>query len=243
MQKQKNIKLILSLGIIITIIGLLDFFKNSDNGLSVNKRKFTLDQQTVITDVNLTSITQKNILSYDNKTWVVNNKYEVDPNMRDVFFSVLSQLEIRKKVSNSRNDSIADIIKKQGVQVVISNNQYVVKEYYIWGDSELQKSFLMNEQGKCFVVHIPGYRSYVAGIFEVPENDWRSRRVFTALFTNLNSLEINYPEEEIEFNYKNNFFEISGMRADSAQLITSLENLLFYKLISIWSLSNTLIIN
>ena len=226
MQKQKNIRLLILLGVLLTAIAIIPMLKNQ-NGLPVDKKSFTLDQQTVITDVNLTSAQTNNKLSYINGAWQVNNKYELDPNMRDVFFSVLSQLEIRKSIAQSQSDSILNLIKTKGIEVTILNNSEVVKHYFIWGDADTQVSFLMDDNGNGYVVHIPGYRSFVAGIFEVPESDWRSRRSFTAQFLNLNSLKIEYPTETLEFKYKDSFFEIVGINADSTQLITSLENLLF----------------
>ena len=227
MQKQKNIRLLIILGAIATLISVAQLLLQKDDGLSVDKKQFTLNQQTVITDVILNSKSSTNKLSYINGSWQVNSKYELDQNMRDVFFSVLSQLEIRRVISASQNDSIVNLAKKEGTHVSILNNQDTVKSYQILGDNDSQTSYLVDNEGIAFSIHIPGYRSYVAGIFEVPEADWRSRRVFSALFTNLNILEISYPKESIEFRYKNSFFEIVDADADSTQLIGALENLLF----------------
>ncbi len=227
MQKQKNTRLILALCAVLILISLLPYLDTKSEGLSIDKKQFTLNQQTVITDVILKSESSTNTLSYINGKWLVNNKFELDPNMRDVFFSVLSQLEIRRQVAQSQNDSITNLIKIHGVEVSVLNNQESIKHYWIWGNSESQSSYLLDEQDQAYRIHIPGYKSYVAGIFEVPEGDWRTRRVFSALFTNLNSLKIQYPNESIEFRYKNQFFEIMDVNADSTQLITSLENLLF----------------
>lgn len=227
MQRKKNIQLLVVLSVIIIIISLLPLLKDNQNGLYIDKKLFTLDQQTVITDVILTSDSSSNRLSYTNGVWQVNNLYELDPNMRDVFFSVLSQLEIRREVASSQNDSISSLSKNRGVQVSIYNNQELIKNYWILGDSTAQTSYLTDDQEQSYIVHIPGYRSYVAGIFNVPETDWRSRRVFSALFTNLNTLKVSYINEDIEFRYKDSFFEIVGVHADSTKLISSLENLLF----------------
>lgn len=226
-QRKKNVRLLIILSAIVIIIALLPILKNSDDSFSVDKTMFTLNQQTVITDVNLLSDSLNNKLSYVNGKWKVNDTYDLDPNMRDVFFSVLSQLEIRRAVPASQNDSIAKLNLEKGVQVTILNNQELIKKYWVIGNSESQTSYLTDEEGQSYIIHIPGYRSYVAGIFEVPESDWRNRRVFSALFTNLNTLKITYSDEEIEFSYKDQFFEITGMQADSAQLIGALENLLF----------------
>lgn len=227
MQKQKNVRLLIILAITIILIAIFPLLNNNRDGLSVEKNLFTLNSQTVITDVLLSSNGISNKLSYIQGRWQINRKYELDPNMRDVFFSVLSQMVIRRKVAQSQRDSIANLITKNGVDVLILNNADTVKSYKIWGISESQTSYIMDTEEQPYIVHIPGYRSYVAGIFEVPETDWRSRRIFSALFTNLNSLKIEYPKEDIEYRYKDSFFEIIDMDADSTQLITSLENLLF----------------
>ncbi len=226
MQKQKNTRLLLVLGGLITLLSLIPFLKDS-KGISIDKKQFTLDSQTIITDVILSSPKTKNTLSYMQGVWQINSRYELDPNMRDVFFSVLSQIELRKSIPESQKDSLIALIKNKGTEVTILNNADLIKHYRIWGNSNLQISYVLDNEDNGYVVHIPGYRSYVAGIFQVPESDWRSRRAFSALFTNLNSLKIAYPNEEIEFRYKDSFFEIVDMVADSTQLITSLENLLF----------------
>ncbi len=226
MQKQKNIRLLLILGGLITLLTLLPFLRE-DSGLSIDKRQFTLDSQTVITDVVLTSKEFKNTLSYVQGEWQINDSYELDPNMRDVFFSVLSQMEIRKAWPQTQSDSLTQLIKTTGTEVSILNNNELIKHYFIGGNAGSQVSYLMDEEENGYVLHIPGYRSYVAGIFQVPTSDWRSRRAFTAQFLNLNSLKIEYPNESIEFRYKDSFFEIVDVHADSTQLITSLENLLF----------------
>ncbi len=226
MQKQKNIRLLLIFGALISLLTLLPYLKDS-NGLSIDKRLFTLDPQTVITDVILTSESTSNKLSYLKGIWRINDTYDLDPNMRDVFFSVLSQMEIRKTLAQSQLDTLLPQIKQKGTEVSILNNSEQIKHYFIWGNADSQVSYIIDDDENGYVVHIPGYRSYLAGIFQVPTSDWRSRRSFSAQFLNLNSLKINYPNDSIEFRYKNSFFEVVGLNADSTQLITSLENLLF----------------
>ncbi|MCF6359882.1 MAG: hypothetical protein L3J29_03875 [Cyclobacteriaceae bacterium] len=226
MQKQKNIRLLLILGGLLTLLTLIPFLKD-DSGLSIDKRQFTLDPQTVITDVILTSKESKNTLSYIQGKWQINDSYELDPNMRDVFFSVLSQMEIRKSLPQSQNDSLVQLIQLKGTEVKVLDNSELIKHYFIWGNADSQVSYIMDTENNGYMVHIPGYRSFVAGIFQVPESDWRTRRTFTAQFLNLSSLKLKYPTDSIEFRYKDGFFEITDVNADSTQLITSLENLLF----------------
>ncbi len=227
MQKQLNIRLIIALAFVISAIIILPYFKTGSHGLQVDKRMFTLHPQTVITDVVLKTPQQTNRLSYVNGQWLVNETYPLDINMRDVFFSVLSQLEIRRAVPASLADSTSNYLQTKGVEVTVLNNTDTVQHYIIGGNKATQQSFIVASTNKPYLVHIPGYRSYVAGIFQVPEADWRSRLVFTTQFTNLNTLKVKYAKDSLNFRYKNSFFEIEGMQADSTQLITALEDFLF----------------
>ncbi|MCB0497765.1 MAG: hypothetical protein KDC79_16605 [Cyclobacteriaceae bacterium] len=228
MQKKKNIQLLFALAMVIALIALLPLLKKKGSGLEVDRHLFTLGAQTVITDVILKTDSATNKLCYVNGKWRVNDKYDLDLSMRDVFFSVLSQLEIKRPVAESQSDSIAEIIRNKGVEVTILNNADTVKSYSIWGDKDSESSFIMGAKSQPYLIHIPGYRSYVAGIFEVPESDWRTRRVFSTTYTNLNELKLEYSDgNSLTYRYKNSFFEIEGVHADSTQLINSLENLLF----------------
>ena len=228
MQKKKNIQLLFALAMVIALIALLPLLKKKDSGLKVDRNLFTLDAQTVITDVILRTDSATNKLSYVNGKWRINDKYDLDRSMRDVFFSVLSQMEIKRPIAESQSDSIAQAIRSKGVKVAILNNADTVKWYSIWGDKNSESSFVMGTNNQPYLIHIPGYRSYVAGIFEVPESDWRTRRVFSTTYTNLNELKLEYSDgNSLTYRYKNSFFEIEEVHADSTQLINSLENLLF----------------
>ena len=228
MQKKKNIQLLFALAMVIALIALLPLLKKKDSGLKVDRNLFTLDAQTVITDVILRTDSATNKLSYVNGKWRINDKYDLDRSMRDVFFSVLSQMEIKRPIAESQSDSIAQAIRSKGVKVAILNNADTVKWYSIWGDKNSESSFVMGTNNQPYLIHIPGYRSYVAGIFEVHESDWRTRRVFSTTYTNLNELKLEYADgNSLTYRYKNSFFEIEEVHADSTQLINSLENLLF----------------
>jgi hypothetical protein len=80
-----------------------------------------------------------------------------------------------------------------------------------------------------YQVHIPGYQSYLAGIFSVPATDWRSRFIFNLNFALLKNIAIGYPESGaiLEMNYSNRFFSIPGVNADSIKIANFLDNLAF----------------
>gem|GEM_PF-4867906 len=194
-----------------------------------NRRMFTLEEQTVITDVVIKDLRFTNHLSYHQGQWWVNNIYRLDPNMRDVFFSVLSRMEIRTKVSASRQDSVKSLLKNHGQQVTIANGSDTVLQYMIAGDSILQQSYIMSmKKERAYQVHIPGYHSFVAGIFDVPEKEWRSRFVFSQTLPTLSSITIeDHQNQPLTITYHRPFFKVNGMTVDSTATMQVVEGLLY----------------
>jgi hypothetical protein len=230
MQRKKNIRLIGLLIVLIAITSVVYNIGNETSGLDLDKRQFTIDPQAEITDVIVTGLSGdiKNEFSYQSGSWILNSRYKLDQNMRDVFFSVLSQMEIRRPVSESNSDSIAAFLQHSGYQVEIFDNSDLLKTYIIGGNADEVRTFVKGEDNIPFEVHIPGYQSYVAGIFDVPENDWRNRFIFEINPISLSSVTINIEgAEPYDIIYTDNQLTIEGVAADSARLARHMERIVF----------------
>lgn len=230
MQKSKNIRLLTALSFIIAAIIFLQFSKRNSSNLGVEKTIFQLHDQQEITDVYLNSEQVENHFKFQNGHWALNDTLLLDQSMRDVFFSVLSKVEIRKPVIESTKDSLVNFLLRTGVHTIITYGGEIIKEYWVGGNTELEISWIMDSQNQIpYQVHIPGYQSYLAGIFNVPAKDWRSRFIFNLNFALLKNIEIEYAEsgERLELNYANSFFSIPGVAADSTKIANFLDNLAF----------------
>ena len=230
MQKKKNIRLLIALSLVIAAITTLQLFKRTNSNLGVEKTIFQLEDQQEITDVYLSSELLENHFKFQNGHWELNDTLLLDQSMRDVFFSVLSKVEIRKPVVESSKDSLANFLKTNGTRAIITFGEDVIKDYWVGGNPELEVTWIMDNQNQVpYQVHIPGYQSYLAGIFTVPDTDWRSRFIFNLNFALLKGIEIEYPTsgEKLVMNYGNSFFSIPGVRADSTKIANFLDNLAF----------------
>ena len=230
MQKKRNIRLLAALLLIIATIIFLQLSKQSSSNLGVEKTIFQLHDQQEITDVYLKSSKVENHFEFQNGHWVLNDTLLLDQSMRDVFFSVLSKVEIRKPVVESSKDSLVRFLLSSGVHTTITFGDDIINEYWVGGDQESELSWIMDGQKQIpYQVHIPGYQSYLAGIYNVPAKDWRSRFIFNLNFALLKNIEIEYAEsaEKLELNYANSFFSIPGIKADSTKIANFLDNLAF----------------
>jgi hypothetical protein len=64
---------------------------------------------------------------------------------------------------------------------------------FIAGGNGISISYFKYPGEDPLIVYLPGYESYVTGIFEVTENDWRDRLIFRTSWLGLKELSITYP--------------------------------------------------
>ena len=209
---------------------VLNLFDENHSSLNVDRKLFQLDTQQEITDVYLKGGDIDNHFSYKNGRWHLNDTLFLDQSMRDVFFSVISQVEIRKPVPLSKADSLSNLLSKEGILVSIKFGEELINEYRVLGNQAKEITWMMlEEDGLPYHVHLPGYQSYVAGIFEVPVQDWRSRFVFNANFALLTKIEVEYPaaNDKLTLEYKDQFFSIPGIETDSLKITQFLDQLAY----------------
>ncbi len=227
-QKKKNIRLLIILGVLIVATGITYLYQPGDNRIDYDEDQFTLELNTVITTVIIESNQGRKKFDYINSAWTVNDEFLMDVGMRDVFFGVLTSVRIARPAASNISDSLAAAIKGNGLKVEILNSGVPVMQYWVAGSEDQSSTYFMPlDREQPYVMTIPGYQSYIAGIYEAPVSDWRDRFVFDANWSNLQQLSILYRGEElsnIELNYEGEFFSLVGHEAvDSAKVFDFIE--------------------
>jgi len=223
-QKKKNIKL---LGILLALIFLsvFVFLVGNNDQAAIEKNIFTLGENTVITTVILKKQSKEIQLEYLGGAWEVNSKYPMDESMRDVFFAVLSSIEVRRPVSKLQKDSIASFLEDEGTYVSITNNGQEVMSYLVGGNKDqFLTYFMLPDETQPYLMQIPGYLSFIAGIYEVSENDWRERYIWPMDWSRLKLFTIITPGKELVFEYVRNFIQVRGVeQMDTAAVMDFLQ--------------------
>jgi len=116
------------------------------------------------------------------------------------------------------------MLKSRGIKVSIQNGQEMIREFLVGGDSQKTNTYFMSTVDDVpYIMVIPGYQSYIAGIFEVKENDWRNRFILSVNWTNLKTVQIDYlndSDKHFEMRYTDDFFKIDGQpELDSAKVL------------------------
>jgi hypothetical protein len=225
MQQKRNIQLLISLGSLSIATLLLIVFGFRDK-TDTNKNLFKVTNQAEIDEVQFQSPQAKIHLKYDGAKWMVNGK-EADRQLIKLFFATILQAEPKRKLPKSYTDSLAKT--SSAVKISLLKNGQSLQEYFVVGNSTKSETYFYFEGGDWYTVTIPGYRVYVASIFELTESDWREKRIFNFNWQNFKTLKAHFPaasKQNFTLTFTNNIFSIEEVAlADTTKLSNYLESL------------------
>ncbi len=115
--------------------------------------------------------------------------------MKKVLMAVLYNVRIHRTAPKNQVAEIKKQLGDNGYKVSIYGSDNLI-ESFIAGGNNISVSYFMGDDGDPYVVHLPGYDSYVTGIFQVSENDWRDRLVFSTSWMGIKKLEMVYTDKK-----------------------------------------------
>ena len=105
-------------------------------------------------------------LKFNGSRWMVNEQYVADPAMIEVLFATILQAVPKRPASVAQQDSLARALREQGTWVSLQAAGEHLTEFAAGGNAaKTQAYFLRKDQSTPYLMAIPGYRVYVAGIF------------------------------------------------------------------------------
>ena len=225
-QRQKNIRLLIILGVLLVVTTVMIISAGTSDGLDIPRGMFAYAETENVDQV----VVGDDTLQFNGTYWLVNGEYKADPQRVEVLFAIARQVQVRRKASAAQLDSLNRTMDDQGVEVILSASGEIVKQYRVWGD-ELRGMTWFRETGDTtpYLVEIPGYRSYLGGIYALDENSWRYPIVLDINWQNLQGVTVSYPgrqEASFEVAYMDGFYGVRGLpETDSSRLTDFLDNL------------------
>lgn len=120
--------------------------------------------------------------------------WEADRDLIDVLFATMEQVVPKRNVASKIQDSIVSQIFKSGVKVSFVSKSDVQKSFSVLGSEAEGVTYFLNDgEDTPYIMAIPGYRVYVAGIFEQEANAWRDKRIFNFNWRNFKELKAEFP--------------------------------------------------
>lgn len=219
-QENKNKLLTISLLGLLLVASLLFFYKAGTD--EVNKDIFKVASLSNVDKVVLFSPERQVELKFNGSKWNVNQSYPADDQLITVLFATLQQAEPKRRVSSSLADSLSGALHANGVKVTLYEGETSIKSFYAGGNNAKTVAYFLDDEQAVYTMSIPGYRVYVAGIFELDENGWRDKRVFNFNWRNFKKLKTQFhdqPDQNFEIAEKEGGFNLLGpIQADTTRL-------------------------
>ncbi|WP_338236267.1 DUF4340 domain-containing protein [Persicobacter diffluens] len=212
--------------LLIILIGLLVWFvvsisvDFSDRQKFTDLNAFTIADTAAIRSIEITNQQEVTLLNRQKDGWLV-NELPAESGMIDVLLSILNQMEVKRRVPKREQESVYRLLTENGIKVKVTSGEGS-SEFITVGNPAKTLSYFQKEDDVPAIVHLPGYNSYVTGIFEVLPNDWRKRAIFESSPRSLKSLQLQYPEHpEDNFEITSNSikWEIEGLPEGDQKLL------------------------
>jgi hypothetical protein len=224
MQERKNKRLAILLCALCCMTAIVYYLSITNGTVEIDKNLFKSYDLKSINEVILESQKGKVQLKFNGAKWEVNDKFDADPSMIEVLFATLQQAEPKRPLSTSIQDSVCNALRQNGVKVSVIASGNAESIFYAGGNTQKTQTYFCSGDAelKSYLVTIPGYRVYAAGIFELGEKDWKNKYVFGFNWRNFQRLEATFPQKAVDnFNIalQDNFFAVDGLLSvDTAKL-------------------------
>ena len=226
--KVKNIRLI---GLVILLIAVNLFFwswKPTYSQLNYQPGRFAVKDSAFVEEVVLTTTDSENVLTKNENTWLLNDRYEVDENLRKILLSVLNKVRIKRQLTEAE---IKEIRSADSPEVNVKIRGTEVPAFTVKGNANLTRTYFLDEEtGEGYEVEIPGYSDYVGGIFQLNKDQWRDRNVFSGNWRSIQELDIDYIDPErrdLKIDFEGDFFRVADIQQlDSNRVVEYLDRYL-----------------
>lgn len=216
-QSRRNTVLLITLICLVVLTAIVSFKGNSNTSAIVDKTIFRVEDLKSINKIVLESESSNVVLAYEGSHWMVNGRYQADRHLIDLLFATLQQVEPKRSVAGSLEDSVGSALEQTGIKVSLMAEGNTVETFYAGGNlKKTQAYFKKSGDHTSYLMNIPGYRVYAAGIFELDENGWREKRVFNFNWRNFKSLHASFPanaKQDFTVEFINHYFGIKGIAA------------------------------
>ncbi len=159
--------------VLISVAGLF-YFSDRNSTFSPKETGFALNDTSMVNEiiVNDTSTTFK--LIKKGGSWFYNSTFTVKPALMNLCYKIISQVEIKSPVPKASMAVIAGKIKQEGHEIIIQNNEKVLRHYYVWADISDSSIYMLQARNHIpFLVTLPSFNGNFTRLFRAGPDFWR----------------------------------------------------------------------
>ncbi|WP_258105807.1 hypothetical protein [Marinoscillum sp. MHG1-6] len=199
---EKKNKLLLTLIMVVVAINLgLFLVPKKGSSVSFDERMFVLPDTASVDQISFVGENEYS-LTESNGRWLVNEDNPVDEGLMRLLMSIMQRVRVKRPVAE---------VSQEGVKVIFGNND--ANSFVVSGNATRTKTYF-TQGGKSYEVEIPGYRDYLASIFELHPDQWRDRLVLDESWRTIQELKLDYVEGDdrgFDIRFNDEFFVVENV--------------------------------
>lgn len=218
---KKNWSLLIILLVLSGVFGILLTRKGPTTSLEVEEELFAIQDTAAIERIELQQPDGSiQVLERQRAGWQLNDAYQADEQLMQLLLSVVHNVEVKRPVARIQQEEIVEALQQKGIQVRVYDAGGLRKEFYTGGSPEQQLSYFM-QNNQPYVMELPGYATYISGIFNLSEENLRDKTLISTNYLNLQRVLVDYPQQEdVLITFDGGRLEVEGIQQpDSAQLL------------------------
>jgi len=192
--------------------------------LNRNKHKSTIDKLDLNFAIPDTASISKIVISGPGKShelerkvegfWLINNKHKVAPYLMALLLTTIRNVEMQRPLGANEAQTVEEDMKVRSKKVDIFVKGELYKTYLVGDDAQGNLgTYFKFEEGDPYVCHLRGFTGFLSPRFNVVENEWRDKILFSSTPQTLQSVEIKYfasPIDNFKVAFKGKYFSIEG---------------------------------
>ena len=178
--KKNSIYLVLFL-LLSGITGYL-IYNNSKSTIRKELSDFAVSDTASINKIFMADKQGKQILLERKGTgWIVNGKFEARQDLINMLLYTMKSMQVLSPVGKNLYNNTMKLLASSAVKVEIYSNQELIKTYYVGHPTMDNLGTFMYLEGSSvpFIMFIPGFNGYLTTRFDIMEQDWRSKNIFS----------------------------------------------------------------
>jgi len=165
---------------------------------------FAVNDKTEISKIILTDVENKKVeLARQGGVWFVNGKYPAREELVASLFDAITRVTSLCPVPTAAHDNvIRELLTRHVRTQIFDAKNNLLKSYWVGGPTvDGQNTYMLLEingepASRPHMTYIPGFKGYLTPRFNTDEENWRSRVLFNYTRQDINTLRIEYPDDE-----------------------------------------------
>jgi len=213
----KKNRIILFVVLILAIVAIVLLFTQSDKTFESSLSEFAVSDSATVTKIFM-SDKNNNMVTLTRQAdggWMVNDSLIASKFNVDMLLQTMLSLAVKEPVSNASHNTVMRELAVNSVKVEIYQKAYridlfntirwfphekLTKVYYVGGATQINRgrSMLMEDSSTPFVIHMTGFRAFVAPRYSPMVDVWRDYGIFKKELPQIASVQVQIPVKENE---------------------------------------------